>query len=320
MGENHRFISRKEAAERLHVVPQTISNWIDKGILKAIRNGNKQLVDSYLIDKLLEDDISTNEALYELRKMKRERRALITELEGEISLWKSANNLIPKTSASNILCKSISSLCKVAFSHSLLEKKRALYIETLRQIAEGESVESVANNLNVSAPTIKAYAAKGIKAISKLENYEDLITVRNNLQDRLDDLEHLYEKVCRERDEYKWKYDSLAGVFKGSNRNQVPTEEELCIYDILSKPVSFLNLTVRCNNCFNSKDIRTVWDLVLETKESLLRIRCMGKKSLYNIVDALQEYNLSLGMDKEFLEDLDRRVRLYRLDKLKNVK
>ena len=92
------------------------------------------------------------------------------------------------------------------------------------------------------------------------------------------------------------------------------------IYDILSKPVSFLNLTVRCNNCFNSKDIKTVWDLVLKTKESLLRIRCMGKKSLYNIVDALQEYNLSLGMDKEFLEDLDRRVRLYRLDKLKNVK
>jgi len=69
------------------------------------------------------------------------------------------------------------------------------------------------------------------------------------------------------------------------------------IDELLDKPVSVLNLSVRASNCLEAARILTVRDLVSRTESELLRVRSFGKTSLDEVELKLQELDLSLGME-----------------------
>lgn len=66
--------------------------------------------------------------------------------------------------------------------------------------------------------------------------------------------------------------------------------------ELLHKPVSILNLSVRASNCLEAARIATLQDLVVKTEGDLLRVRSFGKTSLHEVQRKLAELNLSLGM------------------------
>lgn len=66
--------------------------------------------------------------------------------------------------------------------------------------------------------------------------------------------------------------------------------------DLLRKPVSTLDLSVRANNCLEAARILTIRDLVTKTEADLLRVRSFGKTSLDEVYAKLAELNLSLGL------------------------
>lgn len=65
--------------------------------------------------------------------------------------------------------------------------------------------------------------------------------------------------------------------------------------DLLRK-VEELELSLRAQNCLNKEGIARVGDLVSRTEEDLLRAPNFGSKSLSEIVDALAQMGLKLGM------------------------
>ena len=65
------------------------------------------------------------------------------------------------------------------------------------------------------------------------------------------------------------------------------------------------NLTVRSLNCLRYADIETIGDLVRYSKIDLLKLRWFGKKSLTELDDFLDSYNLSFGMDVDRLVDAE---------------
>ncbi|MFQ5461167.1 MAG: DNA-directed RNA polymerase subunit alpha [Phycisphaerae bacterium] len=67
--------------------------------------------------------------------------------------------------------------------------------------------------------------------------------------------------------------------------------------ELLDKPVSVLNLSVRASNCLEAARILTVRELVSRTEPELLRVRSFGKTSLDEVELKLKELDLSLGMD-----------------------
>jgi len=66
--------------------------------------------------------------------------------------------------------------------------------------------------------------------------------------------------------------------------------------EVLRMPVGELELTVRAHNCLKAEQIETVADLVTRTEVELFRAPGMGKKSMEEIKEVLNKYNLRLSM------------------------
>ena len=65
---------------------------------------------------------------------------------------------------------------------------------------------------------------------------------------------------------------------------------------LLNTPVEELELSVRSSNCLKNANIRTIGELTKKTEEDIAKTRNFGKKSLQEIKEKLQEWNLTLGM------------------------
>jgi len=68
------------------------------------------------------------------------------------------------------------------------------------------------------------------------------------------------------------------------------------IRKILNTPVEELELSVRSSNCLKNANIKTIGELTRKTEDDIARTRNFGKKSLQEIKEKLQEWNLSLGI------------------------
>ena len=64
-------------------------------------------------------------------------------------------------------------------------------------------------------------------------------------------------------------------------------------------PHAFFEITVRAQNCLKSANIHSIGDLIHKTEIQLLMIPNLGKKTLKEIKEALQEHGLALGMRLE---------------------
>ena len=77
------------------------------------------------------------------------------------------------------------------------------------------------------------------------------------------------------------------------------SQEELALQEVLDKPISELELSVRSANCLKMANIKTLGDLVQKTEGQMLKYRNFGKKSLTEITKILEGMRLSLGMKVE---------------------
>ena len=73
-------------------------------------------------------------------------------------------------------------------------------------------------------------------------------------------------------------------------------EGDESVLDWLNRPVEELELSVRSSNCLKNANIRTIGELTKKTEDDITKTRNFGKKSLQEIKEKLQEWNLTLGM------------------------
>ena len=81
-------------------------------------------------------------------------------------------------------------------------------------------------------------------------------------------------------------------------------EEALRIRDILQRSIDEMELSVRSHNCLKAAGIDTIMDLVSKKENQMLKYKNFGRKSLSELIEKLDEMQLSFGMDvdKYFLE------------------
>ncbi len=77
-------------------------------------------------------------------------------------------------------------------------------------------------------------------------------------------------------------------------------EEERKLMELLSRPVSELELSVRAANCLKNAGIRYIGELVQKTDQEMLKTQNFGRKSLNEIKNVLADMGLSLGMNVDF--------------------
>ncbi len=74
-------------------------------------------------------------------------------------------------------------------------------------------------------------------------------------------------------------------------------EEDHDFIDMINKPITELELSVRSANCLEAANIKTIGDLIQKTEPQMLKYKNFGKKSLSEITNILTIMGLSLGMD-----------------------
>lgn len=72
--------------------------------------------------------------------------------------------------------------------------------------------------------------------------------------------------------------------------------EDTAFSQLLSSPISDLELSVRARNCLDGANLQTLRDLVTLSEEEVMNLKNLGKTSLTEIKAKLQERGLSLGM------------------------
>jgi DNA-directed RNA polymerase subunit alpha len=90
-----------------------------------------------------------------------------------------------------------------------------------------------------------------------------------------------------------------AFVHFSSEKVAEPEKEEASFDPILLRGIDDLELTVRSLNCLKAENIFYIGDLVQRSESELLRTPNLGKKSLTEIKDLLQNRSLFLGMKLE---------------------
>lgn len=89
------------------------------------------------------------------------------------------------------------------------------------------------------------------------------------------------------------------------NYGEIPIEEEEEeeeddeFKELIAKPISELELSVRSANCLEAANIKTIGDLVQKTEAQMLKYKNFGKKSLAEITAILTGMGITLGMNIE---------------------
>ncbi|HTL48157.1 MAG TPA: DNA-directed RNA polymerase subunit alpha [Verrucomicrobiae bacterium] len=90
------------------------------------------------------------------------------------------------------------------------------------------------------------------------------------------------------------------------NYGELPEEEEeeevvedTAFKELISKPISELELSVRSANCLEAANIKTIGDLIQKTEAQMLKYKNFGKKSLSEITAILTGMGLTFGMNIE---------------------
>lgn len=88
------------------------------------------------------------------------------------------------------------------------------------------------------------------------------------------------------------------------NQEEEPVDDEVDEaqeeYDtVLDLAIEDMDFSVRTYNCLKRASINTLGDLVVRTKDDMMKVRNLGKKSLEEVVQKLDELGLTLADDEE---------------------
>ena len=84
--------------------------------------------------------------------------------------------------------------------------------------------------------------------------------------------------------------------------------------EILIKPVESFNLSVRTLNCLKNENINNIGDLIQLSEQFLLKSQNFGIKSLNELREILNYYNLNFNTRLENWppENLDEKIKIYK--------
>ncbi len=87
------------------------------------------------------------------------------------------------------------------------------------------------------------------------------------------------------------------GELPEEEEDEEEEDEDHGFRDLVNKPISELELSVRSANCLEAAHIKTIGDLITKTEQQMLKYKNFGKKSLTEITNILNSMGLSLGMN-----------------------
>lgn len=264
-----KYITRREAAEIFNVHPQTIGNWIAKGLLLAgNRDTTGTLVDYQSVEMLRESfgDIG------EVEKNIKEYKAKITKLENEYR--QTCKNLTDRNWVYSEIYKNadmLADLFDTAYSMLTLDKdyKKVL---TVKMFLKGHTLSEIALGLEIPQERVRRLLSMGINRLKRIKNCTELVEENKRLLDQI-------TKISTENIALKEVQDAIH-VKESQTKNLLDTK------------IRDLNLSVRIISGLRTINVYTLGDLTRQERHKVYNIRNIGKNSMQELDDLLKSYNL----------------------------
>lgn len=304
-----RLISRNEAAQLLDMTPQSVSNWIEKGLLKGHFLNDKQLV----VDR--NSIVAYFDKLSDLAFMEKRIDAMkeeLTQLESSLAMklkdMRKSDALLDEGNSPRVLTATLQALFGVAGEELLSWRER----EILQRLFDGKSLNEVAEEFSFCAPNISQICVRTIAKIKELQKYPSLHKECKELRAENKTLRQYVETLDRILATFQSKVDSSVPLTEPDEQD---VEEVKRLKELLFTNIRDLDINVRTLNCLKGLDVETLGDVVRLQKNDVLRQRNFGKKCLTYLEDYLDSLGLTFGMDVDSIIAGD--IRKWRLQKEK---
>ena len=286
-------ITRNKAAEILGVSRQTISNYIEQGLIGScvgehgILYVNSEDVEKYAKKYKM---LAANEKMIEekLKEVEARKRAINVELT-ELRNRATANGKLA-ANAVGMLFGVINAMSHLGVLPNLTYRESNL----LKDIIKGMTYDELSIKYGVSATRIRQLV---VRTCNKLTYNEDIViaelSTNRALLSEVDHLNKLVKSLQISYDEYR------------RGNGDKPLSGALLPPMILSRDINDCGFSVRILNMFRSYSIYTVGDLLrkFHGKSDLAKIRNLGNKSTLAILDFIEENHLSFKQNGESEED-----------------
>lgn len=286
-------ITRNKAAEILGLSRQTISNYIEQGLIGSCVGEHGILyVNSEDVEKYTQKYkmLAANEKMIDdkLKEVEAHKRAINVELT-ELRNRATANGKLA-ANAVGMLFGVINTMSHLGVTPKLSYRESQM----LKDIINGMTYDELSFKYELTVGRIKQIVDKTCNkltynenaAIADIATNQDLRIVIENLKKKLKAVQTSYDEYRRAK-------------------GDVPISGAVLPPLILGKDVNDCDFPVRILNMFRSNNVYTVGDLLrkFHGKSDIAKIRNLGKKSIYIILDFIEENNLSFKQDGESDED-----------------
>ena len=177
--EKKRYITRIEASKIFNVHPQTITNWMERGVLVGKNTGHNILVDYLSIEKLISSFGDITEVEKNIETYKTECRELEKEYKQLSQNLKSRNWIY-----SNVIrnAKILANLFENAFC-KLSRSREERTIDIVRMFLKGHTFEEIGDKYSLQRVRIGQIIRKGVYQLRYADTYKDLIEQNKHLMD-----------------------------------------------------------------------------------------------------------------------------------------
>lgn len=286
-------ITRNKAAEILGLSRQTISNYIEQGLIGSCVGEHGILyVNSEDVEKYAQKYkmLAANEKMIDdkLKEVEAHKRAINVELT-ELRNRATANGKLAANAVGMLFCV-INTMSYLNITPKLSYRESQI----LKDIINGMTYEELSFKYDLTAGRIKQIVDKTCNKLTYNENATIAeIATNQDLRIVIDGLKKKLKAVQTSYDEYR------------RAKGDVPISGAVLPPLILGKDVNDCDFPVRILNMFKNHNVYTVGDLLrkFHGKSDLAKIRNLGKKSIWIILDFIEENNLCFKQDRESDED-----------------
>lgn len=280
------FLSRSEVAEIYGVDPQTISNYVTKGVLKPAHcSKDRMMFDITMVESLRSSVAEIEQCHDNISKLKENLKDVQKNLSKEVETARASLG-IDVNSKNNIGSNLLKTMMEVGLGRSY-----SRMYTVLNDYLQGKDVREISKIYWLTPARVIQIINKAIDELGKLRPYNELVDELDAVKAENNFIKRQIAALQAELMTFQSYDTEMSNI----------TEEDREYYALFNTKLDDLNISVRTLKPLIGADIETVGELVQWNKLDLLRLRNFGKKALTELEDVLESMNLSFGMKDKVL-------------------
>lgn len=302
------YLSALDAARMMGLTPETVRSYVKRGVLDGrTTTGSCQVLLASIEQMAMSDLTSLEQKKQALMRMEQETEDYRKELEAtRRSVDRYARAMEERYAVDDVLMNIMRNRIQLSeILHALIDimdgcKEHHRAAEVMRRVIAGQDYDYIARQAGVGRERVRQLFFRGCRYLRQLSSYTELLEENKRL--RAEAEEHVTREVLLNADIERIRTFIEGGRMEEARKSLSATDSEKMAAMICS---GFLSTSIECRDLSLSKrsvnilkylGVKSVYDLVLLTPEQIRDVRNAGRKTLTEIEDMLELYDLSLDM------------------------